>query len=442
MGISISYDGGVNWEAITQDYSFLASAWLDLETGWCGTDATANGGMYIYGNPPAPSNLQATVDGNDEVTLTWSMDVATGFSDDFESYDDFVLDFAPWTNVDVDGSDTYGFDGIDWINEYAAQSFIIFNPSMTTPATEDIIPHSGDKLAACFASVTPDNNDWLISPQVMIESGSELSFWAKSYTDQYGLERFNVGISTTDMEPGSFTIISESPYVEVPAADWTQFTYDLSDYEGEAIYVGIQCVSSDAFILLVDDVSIGTTTAKFAVNNNTAIIGSANRDFVYTEMNNKLENKSNSNFKSTSSLELLGYNVFRDGSMINDGLVEEMQYVDADAPIGTVEYYVTAVYTGGESDPSNMVTIVVTNIIDNAENTIKIYPNPAYDVINIEAANDVKMIRIMNMVGQTVYSNAVQNPNSTINVNELESGVYFLQVETEHGSSTQKIVIK
>ncbi|MCD4791394.1 MAG: hypothetical protein K8R37_15475, partial [Bacteroidales bacterium] len=51
MGISISEDGGHNWTEISAGYAFQASAWLDIETGWCGTFTTAksSGGMYIYG---------------------------------------------------------------------------------------------------------------------------------------------------------------------------------------------------------------------------------------------------------------------------------------------------------------------------------------------------------------------------------------------------------
>jgi len=65
-GISISEDGGHNWTEISVGYPFMASAWLDLETGWCGTLSTGSGtdGMYIYGEGPAlpvPTPISATV---------------------------------------------------------------------------------------------------------------------------------------------------------------------------------------------------------------------------------------------------------------------------------------------------------------------------------------------------------------------------------------------
>ena len=102
------------------------------------------------------------------------------FDDDFESYGDFVIDFPPWLNIDVDGLDTYGHNSYDWLNEYAAQAFMIFNPSATTPPwTGDpaIEPHSGNKFATCLAAVPPPgNDDWMITPQLSIGSGNNLVF--------------------------------------------------------------------------------------------------------------------------------------------------------------------------------------------------------------------------------------------------------------------------
>jgi hypothetical protein len=181
------------------------------------------------------------------------------FEDGFESYDDFLFDFPPWIQVDNDMGDTYGEETHDWVNEHSPQSFIIFNPPMTTPPWVDdpeVEPHSGDKYAACFSTVPPDtNDDWLITPKVTIGTGSFFKFWARSYTDQWGKERFRVGISTTDPDPSNFIILSTEPYIEAPV-EWTEYSFDLANYEGQDAYLAINCVSADAFFLMVDDVSV------------------------------------------------------------------------------------------------------------------------------------------------------------------------------------------
>lgn len=176
---------------------------------------------------------------------------------DFEDITDFALTFDPWTVNDVDGSTTYGIQDVTFPNSGTAMAFLCFNPLQTTPALgEDWYAHSGDKYGACFASTTPDNNDWFISPQVALPmTDAEFSFWAKSITDQYGLERFNVAVSTTDNNPASFTVISGATYIEAPVT-WTEYVYDLSAYAGQNVYVAIQCVSHDAFCFQIDDISL------------------------------------------------------------------------------------------------------------------------------------------------------------------------------------------
>lgn len=235
----------------------------------CGTvTATTNAsGAYVMTVGAGTVNVTASAPGYNAVTQTGIV-VVTGqtttvnftlpvsqiaLQDGFESYTNFTLDFAPWTLVDVDMSTTYGMTGITWENAYAAMAYMIFNPSATVPAVTDLAPHGGAKMAASFASTTPPNNDWMITP--LVAGGGNIKFWARSYVDTYGLERFKVGVSSGSTNPNDFTIISGANYVQAPV-DWTQFEYDLAAYAGQQIRIGIQCLSNDAFIFLVDDVEI------------------------------------------------------------------------------------------------------------------------------------------------------------------------------------------
>ena len=186
--------------------------------------------------------------------------------DGFESYDDFSIDFQPWTLHDLDGMITWGLDGIQFPNQFSPKSFIVFTPESTVPPFNhpEIAPHSGLKIAACFAANGAANNDWLISPRLRAGSNTSVSFFVKSFTSQYGLERYRVAVSTTGTDPGDFTYISGSSYLLAPVV-WTQKNYDLNAYNGKNIYIGIQCVSNNAFVFMVDDFVFTTT----AVNSDT-----------------------------------------------------------------------------------------------------------------------------------------------------------------------------
>ena len=194
-----------------------------------------------------------------------------GVSQDYtESYTDFSLDLTPWTQYDDDNSATYGIQDVSFTNSGYTGSFIAFNPDSTTPAltTETWQPYSGDKYFACFAATTPPNNDWLISPLLSFEEQPRISFFAKSITDAYGLERFKVLYSTTGNSHTDFTNYlagSATTYVEAPTI-WTKYEYAIPIERATSLYVAIQCVSNDAFAFMVDDFVAGEERKTYTLN--------------------------------------------------------------------------------------------------------------------------------------------------------------------------------
>ncbi len=70
------------------------------------------------------------------------------------------------------------------------------------------------------------------------------------------------------------------------------------------------------------------------------------------------------------------------------------------------------------------------------ENRFKIYPNPATTYFNINI-NGEALVDIYDMTGRCVKQ-ATVNDNSTINVEDLEKGVYFVKV----ADSIKKLVVK
>ncbi len=182
----------------------------------------------------------------------------------FEEYEDFSLDLSPWTQYDGDGSTSYGIQDVSFINSGYTGSFIVFNPTATSPAFgASWTAYSGNKYAAAFAATTPDNNDWLISPAIQVGSSAMVSFWARSVVADYGLERFRVLYSTTGNNCSDFTNYlsgSAGSYLEAPVA-WTQYEYELPpSCANSTVYIAIQCVSSDAFVFMVDDFRVFSDT--------------------------------------------------------------------------------------------------------------------------------------------------------------------------------------
>lgn len=191
------------------------------------------------------------------MAVCFAFSVNAQINETVENYTSFTINPAGiWTWVDQDALGTYGFEGISFENAYQPMAAIVFEPGATNPPMETITPHGGDKLFAFFAATTPPNDDWMISPK--LTSAGTLKFWAKSFTGDYGLERLKVLTSSTDNSPSSFTKINDGNYISVPDADWTEYTFEIP---ATAKYFAFNCVSSDAFILLLDDITFSGTVA-------------------------------------------------------------------------------------------------------------------------------------------------------------------------------------
>ena len=126
-------------------------------------------------------------------------------------------------------------------------------------------PHTGDWLAASGMG-----NDWLITPQVYIQSGDSFIFWARAWN---GTESFNVKLSTTGTAIGDFTTtLGTNTGV---GETWVEYSYDLSSYTGN-IYLAIEVISGGDYVLGLDDVLVGQESVScpapsgLAVSNITA----------------------------------------------------------------------------------------------------------------------------------------------------------------------------
>lgn len=78
-----------------------------------------------------------------------------------------------------------------------------------------------------------------------------------------------------------------------------------------------------------------------------------------------------------------------------------------------------------------------------AENdAFTLFPNPAHNTVNIEAAKDISRITVINVLGQIVYdAESVCSNKAEIDVSSYEAGIYMICIATEGNISTKRIVV-
>lgn len=85
-------------------------------------------------------------------------------------------------------------------------------------------------------------------------------------------------------------------------------------------------------------------------------------------------------------------------------------------------------------------TIALLSNNDFVKNSIKVYPNPVRDILNISQTNNetIKSISVYNLLGQQLLYISMESNEASINVSQLKTGNYIVKLETQSGTLTQK----
>ena len=103
--------------------------------------------------------------------------------------------------------------------------------------------------------------------------------------------------------------------------------------------------------------------------------------------------------------------------------------------------YAVIVTENGCSDTSSCHTIAGLNISEDDNRMLKVFPNPVNNELSItlEGYNEY-FIRILDNSGKELISEKIANSTAAISMNHLESGIYYLEVNTSGQRLLRKIV--
>lgn len=352
----------------------------------------------VFPTYPVPRNLRgnATKSGT---TIEWDRpavgnvgETITESFEDWTSWSKSGLD--GWTFVDVDNAGIGTIQGVDLPGiEYDSKlSWFVFDADGFTSAFS---ANTGNKYLSTMFCLPPGdftffpNDDWAISPLLCGEV-QEISLYARSINVAEAEESFEILYSTKDStDPADF--ISVVKIADVPG-DWT--LYDFTIPKG-ALRFAIRYDKTYGLMLHVDDVT-------------------------FTPAGDK-------------TLELEGYNIYREGEKLATLHAETTSYSDTFVCSADTEYCVTALYKErGESRGSDRLII---NVNQNTVNRIT-------DNIKMSVINDTLVIenpaglrgRICDATGRLIAT-VSGAPHEEF---RLGSGIYLISVS----STTRKIIVK
>ncbi len=107
-------------------------------------------------------------------------------------------------------------------------------------------------------------------------------------------------------------------------------------------------------------------------------------------------------------------------------------------------YYLDSIVitnTGNLAGGCNYITVGIDDA--NKEfNSLSIFPNPASTTLTIKNTMlKLQGIKIINLLGALVYQSSINKNQTTIDIANLEAGIYFVQVTDENKNVTNKKII-
>src|SRR5690606_35544916 len=164
--------------------------------------------------------------------LTFRTPCVTTQTPFFESFEDGIP--SCWTVIDNDGQ------GRTWT------------------ATSEYT-HTGNG-AVRVQWETNAHDDYLITPHFTVQEGitDQVSFYMGKNSISWN-ETFEVLISTTGKNPGDFVLIAS----ESAPSYYEEFSYDISQYDGQDVYVAVKATSTNQFYIYLDDFSVGSVPSGY-----------------------------------------------------------------------------------------------------------------------------------------------------------------------------------
>nr|NQU94373.1 T9SS type A sorting domain-containing protein [Bacteroidota bacterium] len=141
-----------------------------------------------------------------------------------------------------------------------------------------------------------------------------------------------------------------------------------------------------------------------------------------------------------------GYNIYRNGFLINVDLITNLNYLDSCLQPGTYAYHVYAVFGECESSPSNEAVVNILVGVNESDNTheFRIFPNPASGKVTIFKPESVDCydVQIISQWGVVSSKKQVTTRQQIIDVGSYPVGIFIVQIITEDEIIFEKLIIE
>jgi len=151
------------------------------------------------------------------------------------------------------------------------------------------------------------------------------------------------------------------------------------------------------------------------------------------------------NLTGTAALPWLSTD-YTEGTLVEDEAIDVTMTLDATDLESDIYNGVIHIRSNDPVTDHITKTVLMNVVVGVDENgqkeVISVYPNPASDYLQIGSTGEITNVRIVNTIGQVVYNQNVGLNKVRVSTDMLPNGVYFVNIETVNGTTTQKVIIE
>ncbi|WP_445457141.1 DUF7619 domain-containing protein [Flavobacterium sp. HNIBRBA15423] len=89
---------------------------------------------------------------------------------------------------------------------------------------------------------------------------------------------------------------------------------------------------------------------------------------------------------------------------------------------------------------ANTTFQILSNLIVTFDDSVRIYPNPSSNLLNVKANSTIESVEIYDVQGRVVMAKMVNDKDTFVTISDFLNGIYFLKVKTEKGEKVEKII--
>ena len=136
------------------------------------------------------------------------------------------------------------------------------------------------------------------------------------------------------------------------------------------------------------------------------------------------------------------YKLYLDGELLET--LTTTSFVKGFDEEGEHYFTVSTICENGESEQSEAFEFELIEVsIEELDNDFMIYPNPASDFIKLSASrHQLSAVKVYNYLGILVEEIEVNANEVEINTSNYNAGIYFINIQTENGNVTKKVVVE